>query len=440
MAKRYQKFGGIVLSSAALVGLVAGCGSSGGSNTGNSGSGQSGSGPVQISFWYGLSGTDGNLIQQMVSKFNSSQTAVHVTATFQGSYSGGGPEQQKLLAALKAGNPPTIAQIEVHSMPLFASTGRLMDLTSFVNSSKVDKPSNFLQGMMASTQYQGKYYAVPFNRSVPVFFYNETMFKQAGITNPPTTWAEVAADAQKLTHGSGKSKVYGFEPLVDWWPWEYSVWSGGGSILNSSNTKATFATPAATRILTDWQNMVKSGDATVETGPNYWELMTEDFIHGRTAMDIDSIGDAGEVVSGVGNKFEWGTTLLPRDQTLAVPPGGGDIAIMNGASQAQVQAAEKFIEWWTSPSQAAKWAEVTGYMPVVQSAVNLSSYQAYLKKYPQYKTALNELQYQKAAPASASYLSVVQTVQQALQGVLDEGKPVQSTMQTAENEANSNLG
>lgn len=434
--KRHQKVATGVLSSAALMVLVAGCGSSAGNNT----SASSSKGPVQISFWYGLSGTDGQLIQKMVSKFNDSQNSVHVTATFQGSYSGGGPEQQKLLAALKAGNPPTIAQIEVHSMPLFASTGKLMDLTSFINSSSVDKPSNFLQGMMASTEYQGKYYAVPFNRSVPVFFYNETMFKKAGIKIAPTTWAQVATDAAKLTSGSGKSKVYGFEPLVDWWPWEYSVWSGGGQILNSTNTQATFATPAATQILSDWQAMVKNGTATVETGPNYWELMTEDFIHGRTAMDIDTIGDAGEVVSGVGSKFQWGTALLPSDKTLAVPPGGGDIAIMTGASSAQVQAAEKFIEWWTSPSQAAQWAEVTGYMPVQKSAVNSTSYQNYLKKYPQYKTALNELKYQKAAPASASYLSVLQTVQEALQGVLDEGKPVQSTMQQAQQEANSNLG
>lgn len=415
--------------------LVAGCGSSSGNSSGSSGT----NGPTQITFWYGLSGTDGQLIQQMVKKFNDSQKSVHVTATFQGSYSGGGPEQQKLLAALKAGNPPTMAQIEVHSMPLFASTGKLMDLTSFVNGSSVDKPSNFLQGMMASTEYQGKYYAVPLNRSVPVLYYNKTMFKQAGISNPPTNWTELMADAKKLTHGSGKSKVYGFEPLVDWWPWEYSVWSGGGQILNSGGTQATFATPAATKILTDWQTLVKGGYATVETGPQYWELMTEDFIHGRMAMDIDTIGDAGEVVSGVGNKFQWGTALLPAEQKLAVPPGGGDAAILAGNSPDKVKAAEKFIEWWTSPVQAAKWAEVTGYMPVQQSAVNSASYKAYLQKYPQYQTALNELQYQQAAPASANYLSVLQNVQQALQGILDEGKPVQSTMNTAVQESNSSL-
>lgn len=395
--------------------------------------------PVEITFWYGIGSSLSDDVQHMVKQFNAVHPSVHVTATYEGSYSGGGPEQQKLLAALKAGNPPDIAQVEVNSMGVFASSGRLMDLTSFMNQSKVDNPSKFLNGMLVSTEWNGHYYGVPLNRSVPVFYYNKTLLKQAGIQNPPKTWDQVVIDAKKLSTGSGSSKVYGYGPLVDWWPWESEVWSAGSEILSKNGSKATFNTSELDRIINLQQNLVKQGYALAESGPNYWSLMTEDFIKGKIAMDIDSIGDAASVQQGVGSKFQWGTSFLPKDKTLFVPPGGGDMAVMNGAPANHVQAAETFIEWWTAPTQTLEWSKLTGYLPVQKAAVAEPSYQAYLKKNPQFKTAIDELKYQHPAPASANLLGVLQNVQQALQGIYDEGKPVKETMDSAAQEANTLL-
>lgn len=395
--------------------------------------------PVEITFWYGIGNKLSDDVQQMVKEFNASHPSIHVTATYQGKYSGGGPEQQKLLAALKAGTPPDLAQVEVNSMGVFANSGKLLDLTSFMNSSKIDKPSNFLNGMLVSTEWNGHYYGVPLNRSVPVFYYNKTLFKKAGITNPPKTWDELAVDAKKLTTGSGSSKVYGYGPLVDWWPWESEVWSSGSEILSADGSQATFNTAAADRVIGLQQSLVKNGYALVETGPNYWDLMTQDFIKGKIAMDIDSIGDSAEVYTGVGKSFEWGTAFLPSDKTLNVPPGGGDMAVMAGIPQNHVAAAETFIEWWTAPTQTLQWSKLTGYLPVQKAAVNQPSYQAYLKVHPEFATAIDELKFQKPAPASSNLLGVLQYVQQALQGIYDEGKPVKSTMDSAVQEANGLL-
>ncbi|RIV26094.1 ABC transporter substrate-binding protein [Alicyclobacillaceae bacterium I2511] len=418
---------------------VTGCGTSSSNTAGlTQAATQSGKQPVTVTFWYGVGSTLSSDIQQMVAEFNQSHPGIHVVATYEGSYSGGGAEQQKLLAAIKAGSPPDIAQIEVHAMPLFASSGKLVNLTPLMQQSRVDAPDNFLQGMLVSTQYQGNSYGVPFNRSVPVLYYNKTLFAQAGIAHPPTNWTEMSMDAAKLTHGSGNSKVYGFEPLVDWWPWEYAVESSGGTILNASGTKATFGQANALGILNAEDQLVKQGDATVETGPNYWTLMTEDFIHGRVAMDIDSIGSAGTVTQGVGTNFQWGTALLPKDATLAVPPGGGDMAIFN-TSTAQVQAAWQFIQWWTSPAQSAKWSMETGYLPVQKAVLQDPTYQDFLKQHPQFTTAIKELKDQVPSPSSPNYLAVLQGVQQGLQGIFDEGKPVATTMQQVALQADSNL-
>ncbi|MCY0902714.1 MAG: ABC transporter substrate-binding protein [Firmicutes bacterium] len=397
------------------------------------------SAPVQISFWYGIGGALSQDVQMLVSQFNKTHPGIHVTATYEGSYSGGGPEQQKLLAAIRAGDAPDLAQMEVHSMPVFALAGRLLSLTDYMKSSPHDKPSDFITGMLESTEFGGQYYGVPFNRSVPVVYYNETMFKKAGIANPPSTWQELMADAKKLTHGSGDSKVYGFEPLVDWWPFEASVWSGGGHIMSANRSQATFATSAGEQVLSMEQQLVKQGYAKVQTGPNYWTDTTESFAAGQTAMDIDSPGSAEEVVKAVGNKFDWNTAMFPADVTRAVPPGGADAVIMASTPVNLRPAAWTFIQWWTDPAQSARWSELTGYVPVAKGALNSPGFQAFVKAHPYMKAAIAELKYQHASPASAQYLTLLQYVQQGLQSAFDLGKPVSQAMQQTQQQVNSSL-
>lgn len=394
---------------------------------------------VQISFWYGIGGQLGQDVQMLVKKFNATHPGVHVTATYEGSYSGGGPEQQHLLAAIRAGNAPDIAQMEVHSMPVFASAGRLLNLTRLMEKSAWDKPADFLPGMLVSTNYKGAYYGVPFNRSVPVLMYNETMFKKAHIAHPPATWAQVMADAKILTHGKGRSKVWGFMPLVDWWPWEASVWSGGGHIMNKSLTKATFASAAGERVLNMEEDLIKQGYAMVQTGPEYWDETTEAFAHGQTAMDIDSPGDTGEVAGIVGHKFQWNEAMFPADATRLVPPGGGNAVMLASIPKNHIAGAWTFIQWWTAPAQSALWSELTGYVPVQKAVLSEPAFKTYLRLHPQYDAAIAELKYQHQPPQSPQYLSLLQYVQNALQGALDLGQPINKSMLTAQNQVNSEL-
>lgn len=69
------------------------------------------------------------------------------------------------------------------------------------------KAGDFLQkefwpAMHKNAQVMGTTYAIPFHNSTPILYYNKTMFDQAGIKQPPQTWAELLADAKKLTDES----------------------------------------------------------------------------------------------------------------------------------------------------------------------------------------------------------------------------------------------
>jgi multiple sugar transport system substrate-binding protein len=78
--------------------------------------------------------------------------------------------------------------------------------------------------------YQGKQYCYPIGTNSIGLFYNKAMLKAAGL-QPPTTWAELQADAKKLT----KALVYGvaFDATANeqsTWQLEPFFWSNGAEL------------------------------------------------------------------------------------------------------------------------------------------------------------------------------------------------------------------
>ena len=392
------------------------------------------SAPVQVSFWEGMSGQLGQVLQSMVNEFNQTHPGIHVTATYEGSYSGGGPMQEKLLAAVASGKVPDLVQLEIHSMPLFSANGALEPLDAMMAASANDKKSDFLPGLLNNTSYQGKTYGIPFNRSVPVLYYNPVMFAKKGIKTAPSTWAQLEKDAKLLTvKGNGQTKVYGFEPVNQWWFFESLVWSNDGHLMNKGLTQATFDTPAAAAGMQLWQSMKNAGTLAANSGPNEWTQTIEDFGHGRTAMYIGSAGDMGQIKQ---TGIPYKAAFVPMFKHYAVPTGGANAAIMAKAPEAQKQAAWQFIEWFTQPAQTSRWSQLTGYMPVKKAALTSPTMTAFYKSHPNHKVPVMELAYAKQAPLSPSYLQVYQYIQNAMDSIMFSNQNVHQALSGAVQSAN----
>jgi multiple sugar transport system substrate-binding protein len=63
----------------------------------------------------------------------------------------------------------------------------------------LSKPDNLLPAFKEQGTYSGTQYGMPFTTSSRTLFYNKKMFTQAGISAAPQTWADVQADAAKIT-------------------------------------------------------------------------------------------------------------------------------------------------------------------------------------------------------------------------------------------------
>jgi ABC-type glycerol-3-phosphate transport system substrate-binding protein len=391
------------------------------SNTGGENSG----GPVEIKFWHGMSGQLKNVLDGQVEDFNKSQDEVRVSTVSNTDYD---TNQQKLLAAIASDSQPDIAQIEIHAIPQFAASGSLVSLDDFMEQSEQHKKEDFVDGLLNNTQFEGETYGIPFNRSVPTFYYNADMFQEAGISDAPETWEDVQKYATKLAKPD--EKIYGYTPVNEWWFYQSMVWSGGEEITNKDYSEATFDTPEAREGMEIWQGLKQDGAVNVRSGTEAWTQTISDFAEGRTAMYSGSAGDMGQIEDAK-PEFEWKASYIPKFDEYAVPTGGANAAILSQDKEKQ-QAAWEFISWFTSTEQAVEWSKKTGYLPVKKAAVEDEKMAEYFEKNPNHKVPVDQLEYARTAPESPDYPEVLEAIQTGMDDILYNDKPVGPSLEKAE--------
>ena len=130
-----------------------------------------------------------------------------------------------MVAAVKAGNAPDIGQVEFDYLPNFVSQGVVQDISSYVPEAKAKFPS----GLWSLVSPDGKAdYAIPQDAGPMAFYYRKDVFAAAGITTPPATWADFAADAAKI-HAHDPNEYIANFPTgnADWFAG--LVWQAGGT-------------------------------------------------------------------------------------------------------------------------------------------------------------------------------------------------------------------
>jgi multiple sugar transport system substrate-binding protein len=333
-----------ILVAAALVG---GCGSSDNeSPTAGAGAGPvpEPKEPVTISFasWIGTERGTRKLYKQFHKEHPN------ITVEFQRIP----PEEanRKLTTQIAGGNPPDTVYLDAVSIADFSSRGALVNLDDYMKRSKLVKPDDFVESFRATTEFEGSMYALPFDGESTGLFYRTDLFEAAGITEPPKTWEEFEAIAQKLTQPD--KKQYGtilFSPSPEsayyWYPW---LWQAGGELLSEDEKTVEFNSEAAKRAA-DFYVGLK------DYSPK--DFLNSNSYDGRIAFARGTVGMyvAGAWLAGVLReefpKIEgkWDTAPLPEGTAgCATTIAGDNLAVL--ADSEHKDAAWKWIEFLASES------------------------------------------------------------------------------------------
>jgi len=382
--------------------------------------------PIKLVFWYSVGGKVAETTRALVDRFNASHKDIQVEAVFQGSYD---DAINKLKQSIQSKNTPNVMQVYDIGTRFMIDSKAVVPVQKWIDAEKMDM-SSFEPNLLAYYTVDNKLYSMPFNTSMPILYYNKDMFKAAGLDpdKPPRTFEEVAEAAKKLTvrDASGKVTRPGITIAIYGWFFEQllavqnAYYADNGNGRDGMATKVTFVSPAGEKILTWWQDMVKEGICG-NIGRKTQDTQ-QAFISGQTAMTIDSTGVLGDIVAGVGNRFQVGTAYLPRPAGATGGPiiGGGSLWMLSGHSQAEEKAAWEFIKFMTAPKQQGYWYINTGYFPVTKKAYDEPEVKQHLEKYPQFKVAVDQLHNTPITRATqGALLGVFTQARQEVEGAIE---------------------
>jgi multiple sugar transport system substrate-binding protein len=317
---------------------------------------------VSLTFWHGYTEADGGVLDNIVKQFNASQKNITITTQTKT----WAVIDDTLLPALSAKEGPDIVAMTSDRLPVYAEKKALVNLDSFYAQSSSNTAKLKPEAVSMET-VKGAKFGVP-SGFVPLsVIYNKTLFDQAGITSFPTTWDEWVADARKLTidaNGDGTPEQYGLV-LPDHatvgngiWP---SLFEGnGGSITNSTGTKATIDSSANVKTLTYWADAIQK----YKISPTGVDGIGADklFTSGKTAMEVGGPWMAGVATA---SKIDYGLAAIPAGpKAQAASAIGISLGVTAQTSQAKRDAAEKFLAYFNQKSVATKWSLGSGWPPL----------------------------------------------------------------------------
>lgn len=158
-----------------------------------------GSGGTHISFWNGLTGSDGVTLIDMLTPFTKDHPEVSVTVE----QIPWGTLYTKLQAAFVANQPPDVIILHSAEIPQFASYGVLKDISSWYTSKGGWFPDDDISPITrAGMDFQGVTYGIPLDNHGRGLWINKDAFKKAGLDpamTPPTDYAGWVDLFQKLT-------------------------------------------------------------------------------------------------------------------------------------------------------------------------------------------------------------------------------------------------
>jgi len=355
----------------------------------------------EVVFWHCFGGTIGEAVQRVIDGYNASQDEIWVTGIYQGGYD---DCLTKLKAAMPVGTGPDMFQMFELGTTFLVNSGWTIPFQEMLEQDaepyiQIDDIEPALRNYYT---YDGQMVCIPFNPSTPIMYYNKTAFEEAGLDpdDPPTTFAEIAAIADKLTIKEGNRVTrYAMGLPIYGWFFENFLAGMGANYVNNDNGRTGIATAiefdtsgAGKTIMETWKQMVDD-EIIYDFGADN-TAARDAFLAGQTCITLESTAQLTTMTNGSAGKFELGTAYLPSmlDKTqYGVIIGGANLWLCKQDDQQAIDDAWAFIKYATSASVSAQFSMDTGYFCANMTAYDEPSFQAYLAENPNFLTAINQL-------------------------------------------------
>lgn len=318
-------------------------------------------GKVTLSFWNGFTGSDGEILEEIVNEFNKTNDK---GITIKMDIMAWANLAEKLPSAIATKTAPDFVLLGGPDFAQYVQNGAVQPLDDFFEVEGVDK-SNFSPTSLDLGEIDGKQYYIPMQVQSLYMYWNKDLFTAAGLDPeaPPKTWDELAEMAPKLADAS--KNVSGFAVpkegnaiLYNW------ILNSGGTLADEAGEKLDFASNETLEVLKKVQKMIYEQKAGPES---------------ISGADVDNLMYAGQLAIEINgpwlnnglkkNEVNYGVTTLPvgNDGSKTAILDGVGFAVPSSTEESQKEAVYEFVKYWNTTEIGKKWSMDNGFPPFLKS-------------------------------------------------------------------------
>lgn len=257
-------------------------------------------------------------------------------------------------AKLAAGTLPTVFEVPFTDARSLGDNGQLADLTSLAKS--LPYFSKYNKAVLAEgTDSKGQIVALPKGAYAQALHYNRKLFAQAGLdpNKPPTTWAQVEADALKIHQKTGKPGYVEMakDDNTAGWILTTLVYSLGGRMEQGVGTsaKATLDNKQTVSALNLLHHMRWTDNSMGSNFDYGWSDINQAFAAGNVGMYVSGSDVYTNLVQASNiDPSIYGLAPIPlaKNKNAGVLGGGTLVAVKPTSSSSEKAAALKWIDFY----------------------------------------------------------------------------------------------
>lgn len=371
---------------------------------------------IEVTFWHAMGGPLGKALDAMIKDFEKQHPHLKIKSVSMGDYSA---LAQKLMGAIAVQNPPTIAQVYESWTTQFYRQNQILPIDSLIkgpNGLTEADLADIFHVFIEDNTWDGRLLTFPFNKSVPVYFYNVKLFEQNGIKEFPKTWEEFRVVCQKLTkdtNGDGIKDIWGTGGGINAWLFGCMLLQKGGNFFDEKTKTPEFNSAAGVAAL---QYLI---DLVYKDSCQNFVLGYEpqnDFLAQKLALLW------GTSVSWAFMRdkmtFEVGLAPIPKWDIPKVLTYGTNIAIFRQAKPEAIAAAWEFIKWFTNSENQARWSAATFYCPIRRSALTHPGLKNLLLEIKGLAEMIKQLEYATFEPRDEEWFAGRRYLGEALESAM----------------------
>ena len=314
-----------------------------------------------------------------------------------------------ITGAVAAGTTPTAAQTYPDHVAVYLHAGALAHLDPYINDPRYgiseDELAQYLPGFLGEgTIYDqaGTRYALPFNKSTEILYYNTEIFAKYG-WSAPETWDQVVeiskawqkTDEYKAAYEAYDGKVAGmsydseanlFITLTQQWGGTYTAFDAEGKGIFSAFGVDADSTAKSKAALT-WYLEQFNNQYIATTSFFGADYSSDAFKNGQCIMTIGSSAGASynDGTTSTATVFTTSVSAYPQkagtysETTGNVIQQGTNVSLFKCADEQEQLAGWLWLKHMTSYESALTWALETAYFPTRYDVLNSQEYQDHIK-------------------------------------------------------------